>query len=259
MSSSLRAREDHIRAVADPFARNALRATYHLRRYALLYVVGGLSVLALSLYPTIAQGGSGVFGARPGHAGQRTNPLSSNTASNGPGGAASNALAGGSTGSSATAASGSQAVQVGTGVTRGGTACASGVRQIPFSQYADPCEAKFTGNDGGATYNGVTSDTITIAIRHTSDSQGANAATLNAESQAAGGATDTQDEQYMDQLVGYFNKVFELYGRQVKLVDYNGQGNYTNEELGQDETTACADADALATTVHAFGVLDFEI
>src|SRR5437763_1719726 len=150
-------------------------------------------------------------------------------------------------------------VPVGTGVTRGGFPCKPGVNQLPFSQYAAPCEAQFTGNNGGATYNGVTPSAITVAIRHTSDANGANAQAANAQIEAAGGQSYDTVRGYTQKIVDYFNKTFEFYGRQIKLVDYNGQGNNTKELLGQDQAGACADADQAATSVHAFGDVNFEI
>src|SRR4029077_12726253 len=111
---------------------------------------------------------------------------------------------------------------------------------------------------GGATVSGVTANTITIAIRKTADAQGANSLAVQPEAKAAVGVSFDVAEQYTHALIDYFNKNYELYGRQIKLVDFNGQGNDTNESLGQGQAAACADADALATSVHAFGVLDWE-
>ena len=148
-------------------------------------------------------------------------------------------------------------VHVASGVTRGGYRCRSGVHQLAYSQYAAPCVARFTGNNGGATWNGVTGTTITVAMRHTSDSSGANAKAVDAAAEAAGGVSPDTEEAYVRRLVAYFNKTFELYGRQVKIVDFNGQGNGNNEQLGQDQAGACADADTAATSVHAFADLQW--
>src|SRR5204863_8797784 len=119
-------------------------------------------------------------------------------------------------------------VQVATGVTHGGVRCRSGVRQLAYSQYAAPCVAQFVGNNGGATWNGVTGSTITIAMRHTSDSQGANSKAVGAEAQAAGGVTPEVGEQYVRALIAGANMTFEFYGRHIRLVDFNGQGNGTD-------------------------------
>jgi len=275
--ASKRQRDETLSGVNDPFARNALRAAYHVRRFAVIYVCGGLLALAVGLLPTIANNGkvavgAGATGGSPygstggpgGSSSSNTVAATANTAGAGASGSGAavstgNAQAAAATGVASGPAAGSSGGQVGAGTTVGGTPCAPGVRQIPFSQYAAPCVSRWSGNNNGATWNGVTGSTITIAIRHTSDSSGANSLATQAEVEAAGGVPYSTQEQYTQQLVAYFNKTFEFYGRQVKLVDFNGQGNYTNEELDQDQAAACADADALATSVHAFGVLDFEL
>jgi hypothetical protein len=250
-------------------------AVSHFRRYAVLYVFGALAAVAVYLLPTVESsgraGGPGAFGAGTGatagsDAGQLAGATGASGAAGGAGsGGAASGLSGGASGASgasgARAAAGAGgpvgAVQFATGVTRGGVACKPGVRQIPLSQYADPCEAMFTGNNGGATYNGVTGDTITISVRHDSDASGPNAAAVQAEAQAAGGDSFDMQEQAARMLTNYFNKTFELYGRQVKIVDFNGQGNSTQEAQSQGQAAACADADAVATTVHAFGDINY--
>jgi hypothetical protein len=254
----------------------AAQAASHVRRYAVLYVFGALAALAVYLLPTVESsghaGGTGAFGT--GGAGYTPSSDAGQVAGgagvSGPAGAggagAASGLSGGG-GAAGVAAGGAGAasgaggpvgaVQLGTGTTRGGIACKPGVRQIPFSQYANPCEALFTGNNGGATYNGVTGNTITIAVRHDSDSSGPNAAAVDAEAKAAGGDTASEQRQIEGTLVNYFNRTFELYGRQVKLVDFNGQGNGTQEAQSQGQAAACADADAAVSTVHAFGDINY--
>jgi hypothetical protein len=265
----VREQDEVLAGAQDPFARNALRVAYHIRRYALLYVCGALGVLALSLFPSISGAGNQLAagGGASNQYGNASQFQAGSTAgaggltTAGPGATSAGPGGAGSAGSAAGPASGSGglgAAQVGTGTTRGGFPCKPGVNQLPFSQYAAPCEAQFTGNNGGATYSGVTPNQITIAIRHTSDSSGANAAAYSAQTKAVGGVDYPTLEGYTQKLVAYFNKTFEFYGRQIKLVDYNGQGNNTNEMLGQDQAAACADADQAATSVHAFGDLNYE-
>ncbi len=188
MATSLREQAETIESVDDPFARRSLRVAYHLRRYAAIYVIGVLGVLALAILPSVggrtslAAGGSGTgaYGSGGGQTGDAGNGAAADVAATGPGGGAGASSSGGS-GSARNAGVGGAskagpvgAVQVGTGVTVAGVPCRPGVAQLPFSQYAAPCVAKFSGNNGGATWNGVTGDTITIALRHNSDSQGAN-------------------------------------------------------------------------------------
>ncbi len=266
---TVREQDEVVARVSDPFGRSALRLAYHIRRYALLYVCGALGSLALGLFPTVsgtglggklAAGASNQYGnssqfqagSTAGAGGLTAGGPGAGTA--GPGGAGSGANGPGGP----STAAGVGAVQVGTGTTRGGFPCKPGVRQLPFSQYAAPCEAQFAGSNGGATYNGVTPNAITVAIRHTSDSSGANQVAVQAEVEAAGGVSYQTAEDYTQKLIAYFNKTFEFYGRQIKLADFNGQGNETDEQTGQGQAAACADADAVATSVHAFGDVNFE-
>ena len=287
MGTSTREQRETIEAVHDPFARNTLRVAYHVRKYILLYVCGALGALALSLFPTLSGGGGpaagGAVSAGGGNgaqaAGSTPGAPGAGSPTGGTGGAAlaSNVSAGGGTpvaggsaggqaGSAGSAGGGANPsatgpvgqVQVGTGQTRAGYACAAGVRQIPWSGYADPCVAAFSGNNGGATWNGVTGNTITIAERETSDANGANSLSTQAEVEAAGGVSFQTNYGYTQKIIQFLNSQFELYGRQVKLVLYNGQGNYTNEELDTGQAQACADADTAANTYHAFGVIDYE-
>jgi hypothetical protein len=279
--------EETVKELKDPYLARALGLARHVRRFGVIYLFTLLAVIGLILLPSV-QGGVGKVsagstggspyassGGATGSQAAASGPQSSSGSVSGAqtasaasaagpasGAAQTAGAAAASAGGSAAAPAGSSGAprgdQVGTGVTAGGVPCQPGVRQLPVSQYADPCVSKFSGANGGATWNGVTAKTVTIAIRHTSDANGANSVAVEAEVEAAGGVSYTTEEQYTEQLVTYFNKMFELYGRQVKLVDFSGQGNYSNEELGQDEAGACADADALATSTHAFGVLDWE-
>jgi len=271
MAKSLRGQAETIASVDDPFARRSLRVAYHLRRYAAIYVIGALGVLALAILPSVGGStslaskgsGSGAYGPGGGANGDTTNGAVAADA----GGSAGAAAAGSSAGAGPAGAAGAVGagkggpigtVQVGTGVTVGGVPCHAGVAQLPFSQYADPCVAKFSGNNGGATWNGVTGDTITFALRHNSDSQGANSVAVNALVLDAGGVDPTTNEGYIKSLVNYFNKNFELYGRHVNIVDFNGQGNGTDENLGKGQPAACADADTVANSIHAFSDINFQ-
>ena len=55
-------------------------------------------------------------------------------------------------------------IAVGTGTTVSKTACTPSTPQFP-SPYAPPCLPQFKGNNGGATSNGITATTITLAQR----------------------------------------------------------------------------------------------
>jgi hypothetical protein len=147
-------------------------------------------------------------------------------------------------------------VKVGTGKTVSGTTCSSGTPQFN-SPYAPPCVAKFTGNNGGATYNGVTATTITLAER--SFPQTANSEEAAAQAKAEGIAVPAVTDQVSQVFLNYFNKVFDLYGRHVVLVEENAVGNATTEALNGGQAQACADADTIAHSLHAFGEVGFTL
>ena len=267
-----------IESLDDPVARGAVRLAFHFRRFLLLYVVAVVGGLVLILLPTVGGGGAGGPVAAAGASGPGTGTgATAGAPSGGPGGAVATgsvapgalggtgAAGGALGGATSTAAAGGGGggggpigtVRAGTGTTVGGFACSGGVAQIPWSNYAAPCVARFNGNNGGATARGVTATTINIALRVASDSQGPNQLEVQAVAEASGGVSTQQNWQYLQSLTNYFNKTFELYGRKVIFTQYNGQGNTTNEALGQGEAQACADADQAATSLHAFGLGDY--
>ncbi len=147
-------------------------------------------------------------------------------------------------------------VQVGTGKTISGQPCSPGKGQFN-SPYAAPCIAKWTGNNGGATYNGVTATTITLAMR--SFPQTANSQELAAQAKNEGIAVPAVTDQVAQVFLNYFNKVYDLYGRHVKLVEEDAVGNATTEALNGGQAQACADADTIAHTLHAFGEVGFTL
>jgi len=181
--------------------------------------------------------------------------LSADSGSGGTGQAATGA--GGSTGAVAggstrrTGASGSTGGTPGsgatasTGTTRNGTKCSPGVRQVPWTKYAPNCVAAFSGNNGGAIGQGVTASTITLSYRRS------NTGEQTAITAIAGEATPNDDTylQDMNTYLALFNKQYELYGRQVVLKPYQGQGDYLQEDIGNGQEQAQADA----VTAHDLG------
>ena len=279
--ASAREEADSIAAVNDPIGRSALRVAYHARRYSVVYILGFAALIALLLMPSVAPaagsdlaaaGGLSTGGAYGASQPQDSTPGGAAGPSAAPGatpaGTAAPAAGGvavtlpGSSASRPGAGAGSSAagpvgtVQVGSGQTRAGFPCGPGVHQLPYSVYAAPCVAKFNGNNGGATYNGVTSTTITIALRTCSDASGPNAASVYALDEQAGADPPDKAEAYMKQLLTYFSQVFEFYGRHIVTQDYTGQGNCTNESTGTGQAAACADADTAANSVHGFSDLN---
>ena len=141
-------------------------------------------------------------------------------------------------------------IKAGTGTTSSGAKCTSSTPQFD-SPYAPPCLPKFTGNNGGATYDGVTASTITLAEREFPSA--ADTEEIEAQAKAAGGAIPQVIAQVQQVFLNYFNSVYDLYGRKVVITPYTTQASFTTEELGQGQPQACADADAIANQMHAFG------
>ncbi|MGH9007006.1 MAG: hypothetical protein ACRDV6_04715 [Acidimicrobiales bacterium] len=140
-------------------------------------------------------------------------------------------------------------VKVGQGSTISGIKCKPGVNQFA-SPYAPPCIAHFTGNNGGATSRGVTSNEILLAQREfpvTSNSQ-----QIASQAAAAGVALPQVTDQIEQVFLKYFNKVYDLYGRKVVIQPMNATGNSTTEALNQGQAQACADAATITDQMHAF-------
>jgi hypothetical protein len=145
-------------------------------------------------------------------------------------------------------------LQAGTGTTVNKTACTASTPQFP-SSYALPCVPLIKGSNGGATSNGVTATTITLAQREFPST--ANTAQVAAQAKNAGAALPQVTDQVQQVFLNYFNSVYNLYGRHVVLKKVTATGDATAESLGQGQAQACADADTIANQMHAFGEVGF--
>ncbi len=199
----------------------------HLRRYGAFYAIAiVVGVLAVVLP------GRGGDGSEVGSGGSPTTDASSSGSGWKPG---------------------SGTVEVGSGTTAGGVACEAGGRQVPDLQYSVPCVAAFKGDNGGATGRGVTKDTIKIVIREFPTS--ANSQEADRQVREAGFATADDTRAIREQFWGFYNKSYELYGRQVEFVRYESKfSNATTEALGGGREGACQDATLIADEMQAFGV-----
>jgi hypothetical protein len=112
--------------------------------------------------------------------------------------------------------------------------------------FAPECFAPFTGDNGGATDTGVTAEEITIV-----QYEGQEADPIIAYITDAIRVEDTNEQQFetMRGLVDYYTTYYELYGRKVNLVHFEGTGNAT------DEIAARADAALIAEEYDPFVVL----
>ncbi len=148
---------------------------------------------------------------------------------------------GGTAGSAGTAGSGP--AQVG--------GCGSQAAQVPHDPYSPPCRT-FQGNNGGSTSPGVTGDSIKVAVRLSGFSNGM----LDALSKVANAKIPNESPQLIantiNGLVEYFNKNFEMYGRKIDLVNFDGKGDILKEMTGGGQEAAEADALKVQQEIKAF-------
>jgi hypothetical protein len=111
--------------------------------------------------------------------------------------------------------------------------------------FAQPCFAPFTGDNGGATAPGVTGDAINIVYY-----EGQETDPIIAYITDAVKVDDTNADRSatMKELVRYYETYYELYGRKVNLITFEGTGNAT------DEVAARADATQIALQYKPFVV-----
>ena len=120
--------------------------------------------------------------------------------------------------------------------------------RIAAPDYFRPeCYAPFDGDNGGATATGVTADEITLVFYEGQE----NDPVINYITDAiAVDDTNAQQFETMAEIVRYYETYYELYGRHINLVTYEGTGNAT------DEIAARADAAAIVEQYHPFAVLN---
>ena len=247
---------------------DADKFTRHIRRFMPFYALATVWALMLILLPTRPGGNEATE-----QAGQVTGGVSDQSFDTGEGSVAAGGTGtsgrAGSTGGAGASFAGVQTsvgpggqVTTGfdplawkaTGKTRGGFDCGPGVRQLPWSTYAVPCHPAWSGNNGGATYRGVTAKEIVVVERRFPDS--ANSQAVDAIVQQAGFASQDERQATREAFIKYFNKVFELWGRQVKIIVYESEfGDSTEEALSKGKEGACADADSIMAKYKPFAVV----
>ena len=186
------------------------------------------------------------------------------TATSGPAAAgrpARTAASGPGTSRPASAAAGGAAkpgTVAGPGTVTVGRDCPGGALQDSNTPYSPPC-LNWNGTDnGGPTTRGVTNDTITVVMRENNNSASSSRDNDKLKDQAREkGLTDTKEDQIRsrDALLEYFNTHFQLYGRKVKLVTYEGRGNMIKEFSGSGQEEANADALKVGQEIGAFADL----
>ena len=127
-----------------------------------------------------------------------------------------------------------------------GSRCDTSTGRLAVPDYFAPeCFAPFTGDNGGATAPGVTGDTINIVYY-----EGQETDPIIAYITDAIKVDDTNGDQFatMKELIRYYQTYFELYGRNVNLITFEGTGN------ALDDVAARADAAQIALQYKPFAV-----
>lgn len=166
---------------------------------------------------------------------------------------------------SATAGSGPPGIGIGEGP-GGGAAGPGGARGCKFgfgnppkqtdSAYAPPCAPAFTGDNGGATFRGVTANEIRIGIAENPISSGRRTSYDGCTPDEPRPNESAPDRTYRI-WQSYFSQAFELYGRKLRLchlrpgsgaapgkaamqtfhTQYQPFAIYTNQQFLHDEAT----------------------
>ena len=127
----------------------------------------------------------------------------------------------------------------------------TGRTMIP-SVYAAPCEPPYNGNNGGATYQGVTATTITVAYEDPGPGGSAEVAALN----AAANNTDTtaQEHQTTEGYLDMFEHHVQTYGRKIKI-DYFLSSYNTSDPASAQQAECQADATTVAKQLKVFAFI----
>jgi hypothetical protein len=157
-------------------------------------------------------------------------------------------LTGGGSGASAADGAGGASGQVASatkkGVVQTGKGkCRGDGRQYGISLYMPPCVA-FSGDNGGATYKGVTANEV-VVVRYNNQADPATQAILKSIRVADDPAVI---KRAYDALFAYANAHYMTYGRKVRFIDYPASGPDTADENMK------ADAKDIAERIKPFAV-----
>ena len=104
------------------------------------------------------------------------------------------------------------------------------------SHYSPPCVPKFGGDNGGATYRGVSADSIKLAVMLVEGDAASEAALT------AAGANDTEEmerQQYLE-WVEYYSTHYETWGRKIDVTFYKGSGPAPDDAAGRADAVRIA-------------------
>jgi len=230
-----------------------------LRRYQPFILAVAAIVLVVAFLPG-KQSGSSASGPSvgAGTGGSAAGGRSGGGSVSGAGSAAGLAGGGGATGSASGPGGGGGGPGGGVAQagTNGGTALPPGTpdpfcnqatgREMLPTLYAPVCVPPYNGNNGGATYNGVSGNSITVAVPYNQVSQ------QETFTEAQDTDSEAQIQQTEQNYVTLFEHHVQTYGRKVNLVYYNSSYNSTSSDTAEHDAECQADANKVALQMHAF-------
>ncbi|HWB68116.1 MAG TPA: hypothetical protein VG708_14940 [Mycobacteriales bacterium] len=155
---------------------------------------------------------------------------------------------GGATGSGATGSAGGNGTTTATG--HGNTKHCVGGKQFAVAGFAaaPPCQPTWSGNNGGATYQGVTAKQITVVYYSPKDSLA-----LHAILGPAGlDPTAAQNADYLARAQSFINARYQLWGRQVRMINYVSKSCQASPP---SDDCFRQDAHTIVSTYHPFAVV----
>ena len=119
-----------------------------------------------------------------------------------------------------------------------------GLWQDDILWHSIPCVPAFTGDNGGATYQGVTGDEVTIVFYMNYATEADRAVYLALEQ------SEEQEEQHVAAWTAWFNKHYEYYGRKINVTFFRGTGDGVPAVRN--------DAQTIVSKYKPFGVIAYE-
>jgi hypothetical protein len=90
--------------------------------------------------------------------------------------------------------------------------CTEDGRQTDVVTHVPECQPVFEGDNGGATYQGVTEDSIRVVWFTTETNE-----QVAAIGQSAGAASEADSRWHLQMVIDWINDTYELYGREIDL------------------------------------------
>ncbi|MFN2465336.1 MAG: hypothetical protein ABR598_03620 [Candidatus Dormibacteria bacterium] len=223
------------------------------RRYAPFLVLGVSQLVLVMVAPSVGltnvNAPAGIFnpnGTDQGNGAQATNTPGGQGAAAGGAAGGSGGAAGGA-GSGAGAAGGGPRTALGIPTTGDTSHCVGG-KQFGDLTTAPPCVPKWPGgNNGGATYQGVTATSITVVYYREKD----NPVVKQIEQQINVYSDPGDQDRFRAAAEKFINAKYEFYGRKLHLVFFQGSCDPSPPQ----EDCFRNDVRTLNTQYHPFGVI----